>query len=336
MTMKQRYLFTLLFLGVFFQTLAQSNLTGEDIINKSIEFCGGKENLSKIKSSNLIYDFYTSDDSHASLIIKREISKSYMRTVLSQKHIASSMHYYNLTLTLINGEEKKVISDINKIEEIKLQTYNQPQYGYKELSYKFKRLDDQKFSHFDCYTVSATDKNGYTTLNYFDKTNFRLIMIIYPNGNKSILMEYEFKDNVLFNTQIINVEENSEQTRLVLQKIENNIKINPLWFKLDNSNSTSVPDSIKTGTFVSADSTLVNRTASVQTEQNDNFNQTLILAWFNNYIFAMVNSKSINKSPLESRDNILVKIVSWNKDEYVCHYYSNGISGTQEYKIKNN
>jgi len=49
----------------------------------------------------------------------------------------------------------------------------------------------------------------------------------------------------------------------------------------------------------------------------------------------MINSKSLDKKgPLETGDNIAVKIVSCNKNEYVCHYYSNGIAGTEEYKVK--
>ena len=226
-------------------------------------------------------------------------------------------------------ETKKVINDLNTVEEIKLQTYNQIQYGYKELSYSLERLDDQKFSSFDCYVISATAKNGYKTLNYFDKTNFRLIMVVYPKGNKSLLMEYVFRDSVLFNTKILNVEDNSEQMTLVLTKLTNNIDIIPLWFSVNNSQSTSIPDNIKKGTFVSADGALVIRTGSIQTEQKGDYNATLSLSWLNNYTYAMADS-----SPLHTANNILVKIISWDNNGYVCHYYSHKVSGTQEYKIK--
>lgn len=334
--MKQTFFLIIFTIRIFF-SFAQTNLTADDILNKSIEFCGGLNNMSKIKSSRLFYDLSTSDGSHISLIMQREVSKSYMRSVLSTKHLPTSMHFDGTNLTVINGETKKVVDDIKTIEEIKLQTYNLPQLGYKELSYNLKRLDDQKFSHFNCYVVNATSENGYTTLNYFDKTNFRLIMIIYPKGNKSLLMEYLFKDGVLFNSKILNVEENSEQTTLVLNKLENNVLINKIWFQVDNSASTSIPAYIKKGTFISSDETVLIRTDSIQTEKSKKGDpeHLLFLVWFNNYIYAMVDSKSLNKKqPTETGDNIVVKIVSWNKEEYVCHYYSNGVAGIQEYRTK--
>lgn len=163
-------------------------------------------------------------------------------------------------------------------------------------------------------------------------------MIIYPKGNKSLLMAYEFRDSVLFNTTILNVEENSQQTTLVLRKLDNNVHINPLWFQIDSSTSTSVPGNIRQGTFISSDGTLLRRTASVQTEksQNGKLEYTLFITWFNNYTYTMVHSTSTSKTrPFETGGSIVVKIVAWNRDEYVCHYFSNGVSGTQEYKVKN-
>jgi hypothetical protein len=314
---------------------SQIEFSAQDILEKSIDFCGGIKNISKIKSTSLVYELGLKDSSLASIIIKREISNKYTRSFISEKHSPSSMQFDGSELTIINAENKRIVNDINSIEEIKLQTYNHPQIGYKELNYSLKRLEDQKFNYFDCFVVRATAKNGYITLNYFDKTNFRLLMIIYPKGNKSLLQEFVFKDSVLFNSRILNVDENSDQMTWVLRKIENNIKINPLWFKVDKSTNTSLPEYIKKGIFISADSTIVNRTDSIQTEKNSKLNHTLFLTWINNYTFGLINYELINKKiHIGTEDIILVKIVSWNKNEYVCHYFLKGASGTQEYKIQ--
>ena len=81
-------------------------MTADDILNKSIEFCGGAKNISKIKSSNLVYDLTTGDGSKASVIIKRIVSQKYMRSFLSDKYMPISMLYDGSTLTSIDGNKK--------------------------------------------------------------------------------------------------------------------------------------------------------------------------------------------------------------------------------------
>jgi len=249
------------------QVNGQDNLTAEAIMNKSIDFCGGMKNISKIKSSSLLYTIIVGDSSRVSLVVKRIVSQKFMNSLLSDKHMPNSTHFNGVTLTTINGDLKLVEDNLDAMEEVKLQTYNLQQVGYKELSYSLKRLDDMDFGHFKCYVVSATGKNGYMTLNYFDKTDFRLIMVIYPKGNKSLMMEYTFKDSVLFNTKIVNVEENDDKITWLLNDIENNKTINPLWFDVGNATSTFLPRDIKSGTFISSSGAIVDRMEYSQTER---------------------------------------------------------------------
>jgi hypothetical protein len=162
--MKHVFISILVFIIILYYGKAQADLTAEDIVNRSIKFCGGVENISRIKTTDLIYDLTTSDSNHASLIIKRVNSQKYMRSLLSDNALPTSMHYDGTTLTAINGENKTTITDVSTIEEIKLLTYYHPQVGYRELSYSLKRLEDQQFNNFNCYVVSATAKNGYTIL----------------------------------------------------------------------------------------------------------------------------------------------------------------------------
>ena len=50
---------------------AQENLTAKEILVKSIEFCGGRDNIEKIKSSSLVYDLVSGDGGHGSVVVKR-------------------------------------------------------------------------------------------------------------------------------------------------------------------------------------------------------------------------------------------------------------------------
>ncbi len=332
--MKAFIVLIVLFVGM--NTCAEAQ-TAEEILDKSIALCGGVEKISKIKSTSLLYDLTTSDSSHTSLIMKRQYAQKYMQSTLSETNVSSSLHYDGSSCVAINGEDKMVVRDLASIDEMKLRLYDHIQFAYKQLGYELNRLEDQKFASFDCYTISATSKKGYMTLNYFDKTDFHLLMIIYPDGSKSVIQDYGYKDDVLFNTKVVNVDQNSNQTTLMLQSVNLNTEINPLWFSPGKSKSTAVPLTIKEGTFIASNGIVLNRTATVQTEKGPkgDWEHRLYLNWFNNYIYAMVNSRSVNKKPpYDTGDNILVKIVGWNESEYVCHFYTNRVSGTADYKLK--
>lgn len=312
---------------------AQVDFTAKEILAKSIEFCGGRDSIAKINSSSLIYDLTTGDSGHGSVVEKRIIAKQYMKSVLLPGHVPKSMHYDGTALTGINGGDKTLISDLSEKEEVKLLTYNLPQYGYVELSFVVERIDDQQFNQFDCYVVRATSKSGYTTLNYFDKSNFRLIMIIYPKGNRSLLMGYVFKNNVLFNSKIVNVVNGLEQSILTLKRIDNNIDINPLWFRVSNTMPYAPPADVKDGAFTSNDGSVLTRNGAVQTEQNGSSTFKLFLTWIDTYTYSMAYDEGfLSQKEMKTKDIILVKIVSWNQYGYVCHYYSEGVGGTQDYK----
>lgn len=313
-------------LAVNSESQAQTTLTADDIVNHSIRFSGGVRNLARIQSSSLTYMLILPDTSHAGLILKRETGKKYMQSMMSPKYAPTASYFDGSIYTSIEDESKRIITDVSAIEEVRLLTYNLPQYGYQQLGYRLERLDDQKFSHFDCYVVSATASNGYQTLNFFDKTNCRLLMTSYPRGNKSVMMEYDFKDSVLVNTTVMSISEKHEQTLWKLLQIKNNFAINSLWFQPGKDKSTAVPADIRKGSFTASNGSVLTRTDQMQSEQAPNFQTTLPLHWLNNYQYIMVMGTQEEKpSP------ILVKIVGWNADGYVCHYYTDRATGTEEY-----
>jgi hypothetical protein len=315
-------------------------LTAEDIINKSIEFCGGNENIKKIASTELTYKLIDADSSIASVIIKRKQASRYLRSVLSTSHTPQTLYFDGAKVSFVEDLKIQHNDKLEEIEEVRLQTFDVIQYGYKELGYKFDRLNDQKFSHYDCLVVRATAKNGYSTLNYFDKTNFRLLMLVYPTGSKSVLTDFTFRDSVLFNTGIINVDKDLKQQILELQNIEINRPINTSWFTPPFKDKISIPEFIRTGNFKPVFGTpgLLTRNSFSQTETynegKSEFN--LQVEWNNDYILSLTNSESVNTTGnVKTGDKILVKFLSWDENGYVCHYFSKGNGGTQEYiKVK--
>lgn len=305
-----------------------SELTAEEIINSSIEQIGGVQKLQSVKTSEFAYAFINSVQEIASIIEKRNIGKYFTQSILSKKHTARTTFFDGQQVVIINGDS---IDNYNleKIkEEVELKTYDHIQYGYKKLGFSLKRLPDENFNNFDCYVVRAESKNGYSTINFFDKSNAKLIMIVYPSGDKSLVIEQIEKNGIHYNSHIINTKENGEISHLKLLDVKINNPIADVWFKSPYNNVVKIPNDIKIGEFSPTDSnSILTRNEFEQIEKyGGNKKVTTILKWKSNDTFELKTKNNINAEQI-----ILVRVVSWNEDEYVCHYITDKAVGTQEY-----
>lgn len=316
-----------------------SNLTAEEIVNRSIIFSGGEKRISQIKSTDLNYLLIQPDKSTAIVNEKRKTGQKYVQSILSMQHVPQTTFFDNKKLSRINGDSVIKINKLHSVEEIKLRTYNQIQYGYKAFKYKLTRLPDKKFQNFDCYVVDATADNGYSTMNFFDKTNFRLLMVVYPNGNKSAMIKYIHKDSVLFNSEIVNTFPGSEDLQVLkLQHINLNTDISDLWFNCPYKDKVIIPAHIKTGVFVSTngDKTTFTRSETSQDYENEQgkFIMKRLLKWANNDTYGLIDEKAIINKDTSPESEILVRIISWDKKSYVCQWIAGKYTDTQDYKIK--
>ena len=152
-------------------------------------------------------------------------------------HINQTTIYDVRKVTKINGLSLSESKQLKTLDEIKLKTYSR---------YTIERKNDVKFKNFNCYVLKATSKSGYSTLNYFDRKNFRLLMVIYPNGNKSLMIEYEFKNSTLINSHIVNTFANSEEKQIIkLGKYQTKRKYSDLWFNCPYNKTVLVPENKK-------------------------------------------------------------------------------------------
>lgn len=330
-----KYLFFIhLFLSQF--TIGQNNdLTAEQILDSSIAFCG---KLTHGTRSELTFGTLMPDKSTATIDEKRIEGEKYTQCILSMSHISQTTFFNGKTLTRINGDSILEIKQLKNIDEIRLKTYSNLQVGYKMLDYEIERKDDIKFKHFDCYVLRTTSKNGYSTLNYFDKTNYRLLMVVYPNGNKSLMIEYEFKNNILINSHIVNISANSEESQTIkLAKYKTDRTFSDLWFKCPYIEKVVIPETIKTGTFKSTngpDAKFI-RTSSAQNYSDDTGNKILTryLKWMNSDSMGLISEEDIKNNNTSPESNILVRIISWDSKGYVCQWMTGKYSDTQDYKL---
>jgi hypothetical protein len=331
--------FILIFAPVLLFAQKPEDLTAQQILDASLAFCGGEAQISKIQSSKINYLLIEPDQSTAIINEQLKTGEKYVQSILSKTHVPQTTFFDGKKISRVDGNTVKHISDIKSQEEIKLKTYNQIQYGYKKLKYKLSRAADEAFKNFDCFVVKATAANGYMTINFFDKTNFRLLMVVYPNGNKSAMIEYIVKDDVLFNSHIVNTFAGSEDLQILkLHTIDLNVNISDSWFDCPYTDKIDVPERIKLGKFKSTNGaeTTFDRTATAMDYTNDKGEITLkrLIKWnaISPDTFVLVDEDAVKGNIQSGASEILVRIVSWDKNGYVCQWLTDKYTDTQDYK----
>lgn len=319
-----------------------NSLTAGQILNSSIKFSGGESRIKSIKSADANYLLIQPDKSTAVINEKIKTGQKYVQSVLSMTHVPQTTFFNGKILSRVDGSSAIHVDSLTKIEEIKLKTYSQLQYGYRALGYKVTRLPDKKFENFDCYVLNAEAPNGYITMNFFDKTNYRLLMVVYPNGNKSLMIDYVFQDSVLFNAHILNTfAGSSEVQELRLQNVTLNPDIAEIWFNCPYDKDVYIPAYIKTGHFESINGTKTEfiRSATSQDykDETGRFVKKRILKWWTYHdTYGLIDEKAIQNNDKSPESQILVRIISSNKEGYVCHWIAGKYTDTQDYKLKDN
>jgi hypothetical protein len=318
----------------------RDELTASQIVNSSLAFSGEELRISKIESSRINYLLIQPDQTTAIINQQLRTGKKYVECILSKTHTPQTTFFNGEKISRVDGTSITHVTDLQSKEEVKLKTYNQIQYGYKQLKYQFVRLPDQKFKNFDCFVVKAIAEAGYTTINFFDKTNFRLLMVAYPNGNKSTFIDYFFKDSVLFNSHIVNTFANSNDVQILkLQTIDLNASISDTWFNCPYTDKIVIPQYIKTGKFVSTTgaSTIFNRT-EISMDYTDNKGNVILkrfLAWgiTSPDTFGLIDEQAFKNNDKSSSSQILVRVVSWDEHGYVCQWITDKNTDTQDYNL---
>jgi hypothetical protein len=145
-------------------------------------------------------------------------------------------------------------------------------------------------------------------------------MVVYPNGNKSAMIEYIVKDDVLFNSHIVNTFAGSEDLQILkLHTIDLNVNISDSWFDCPYTDKIDVPERIKLGKFKSTNGaeTTFDRTATAMDYTNDKGEITLkrLIKWnaISPDTFVLVDEDAVKGNIQSGASEILVRIVSWDK-----------------------
>lgn len=322
----------------------QDKLTASQIVDSSLVFCGGELEISKINSAEISYLVIEPNGSAETVHYKLKTGEKYVQCMLSKTYMPQTMFFNGEKISKVNGDSVTHITDLESKEEVKLKTYSLIQYGYKKLNYRLSRLPDHKFENVDCFVVNATAQNGYEITNFFDKKNYRLVMVVYPNGNKSVMMDYVFKDGILFNSKVANTFANSTNKNILnevqtweLVSVDLNKNISDTWFNCPYANKVFVPNYIRSGHFTSTNgvsTTFIRDGISMNyTDDKGNVDLRTFLTWVSPDTFVLINEQVLKKNDKSSSSQIFVRVISWDDKGYVCQWITDKYTDTQDYKL---
>lgn len=323
---------------VFFVSLAygqnsDKTLTANQIIQRAIDSSGGDKIFDLVKNVETISQIVTSKGDTLYFSVKRMGFDKYYISSLSLGYTNTTTVYNKGKAALISNENAQEILDPLKLEELQLQSYIFLEYGYKKLGYTLKREADQKFQNFDCFVVLASSPLGRTTINYYDKKTGNLIMIIYPNLNKLVFIDFYKAKGITCPSKILMVDTLGGITSSTLTKLSYDEALDSNWFNIPSTGVYKAPKTFRTGTFKylnTNDDAKVVREETKQTEIAGESKKEYKIEWSTDNDYLIYRLKNVaNPSTNDNIEYIKVRITSWTKNKYYCQYItSNNIGGT--------
>jgi len=325
------------FVSLTYGQNSDKTLTASQVIQRAIDSSGGDKIFDLVKNVETISQIVTSKNDTLYFSVKRMSFDKYFISSLSLGYANTTTVYNKGKAALISNQNAQQILDPLKLEELQLQSYISPEYGYKKLGYILERQDDQKFENFDCFTLLVSSPLGRVTINYYDKKTGNLIMIIYPNLNKSVFIDFYKAKGITCPSKILMVDTLGAITSSTLTKLNYDDNLDSNWFDIPAAGAFKAPETFKTGTFKylnSNDDAKVVREGTKQTEIAGRSKKEYKIEWSTNNDYLIYRLKDASKSPTNDNiEYIRVRITSWTKHRYYCQYItSSNIGGTYAFE----
>jgi hypothetical protein len=155
---------------------AQKNniLDAVEIVNKSIDAMGGKENLESIKT--LYTDSRTEmEGRQVNWIVKEMLpNKGTFQVVYNNRTVYQNMYDGKNGYEISNGEKKKADDEEFKDKKYKKNIFNELDYIDSNL-WKLELIGEEKVDSKLCYKIKATLVNGLVKMLYYDKKTYFLV-----------------------------------------------------------------------------------------------------------------------------------------------------------------
>lgn len=310
------------------QQRASKDITANEIIQRAIDNAGGEEKLKANKSAEFMSLLILDEKDTLYISVKRKGTDKFYTSVMSHKYENTTTVFNNGKAVFIKNNIAEKITDPVKLEDLALKCYPSIEYGYKKLGYKLIRIEDHKFTNFDCYGIIAESPSGNRTINYYDKATGNNLMIMYPSGGKTIFRSYLPHKGFLYGNELLlmDAKGTSSTSDLMSIKVDENTDDN--WFNLLPAGDCTPPANFKTGQFryvgEKDPTSFIVREGDKQRESN---NTEYTIQWLSDSDYLLYRLKYVSAPAVnENIEYFKVRITSWSGNKFYCHY----ITGANE------
>lgn len=332
MKLQYRILILTLLTGTQAVRAQQDKLTAMDIVQRSIDSTGGDRKFDTVNTGDFVNLLLIDQRDTISLITKKKGFNKYWTSTLSIGYANITTIYNNGRAVIIKNDTVREIIDPLELEALAFSCYISTDYAYKKLGYKLTRLDDEKFENFDCYAVLAESPLGQHSVNYYDKKNGKLLMIIYPSGNRSINTEYFKHEGVSVPFKVLmSSHQQGKYTWSRLEQLDYEPPSDTGWFTLPAKGSYKAPQSFRTGTFnflSNNGSGKIVRGDQGEVESIKDVKNTYEIKWMSDNDYLIFRLKNSASPP--TNDNIeyrKCRIITWSGNKYYCQYLTSSYAG---------
>ncbi|MEH0157094.1 hypothetical protein V6R21_23435 [Limibacter armeniacum] len=226
-----KYFSPLLFLFLPLQILAQSEPTGEEIINKFIEAIGGEKRLKKIKSVRMITKGGSESLGVNSTMYSYRKFPNYIRIEICEENDTTINICNNgIGKAIKNGEEKEM--DETTLRGLKEETLLFPELYFIEQGYKIHNAGEKPYK-LGYYEVELTDPHGNKRINYYNVDSGLLYLSRdLETRTSTYYTHYKEFNKVLIPTVAV-MEVGIHQLRFVTEVYEANMKIEESLFRIE-------------------------------------------------------------------------------------------------------
>lgn len=220
---------------LFAGSVAEADMTADEIITKYLENTGGVDTHKSIKSMKMEGKAFMQQMPFDIFIANREPAQSYMKFSSDMFEIINGTDGEQAwqKVPMVEGFIFMEGEDLERsIEQARINPY----LDYKERGGKMNLLGEEPVKGSDCYKVEYIKPTGDTTHLYFSKNNFHLLKETNPNVSM-LYANYKEVDGLEFPHKMTILQQGQR-----IMMVVNNIEINP---ELDDSLFTPPADSLK-------------------------------------------------------------------------------------------
>jgi len=304
----------------------QDTLSAQTILQRAIDSEGGDQLLDSVNTMDFVQLIVTPVHDTLFRAVKKMGQDRYFVCVAGLTQESSTTIYNAGRAVVIRKGIAEPITDPSSLEDLHESAFSSTDFAYKKLGYKLTRMPDEQIENFDCYILVAESPGGQRSINYYDKHNGHLLMVVYVIAgiqHKTIFARY-YKQRGIAIPQLLLIGQGDDAavTQVTLGRIDDDAVIDSGWFRLPVAGTCIAPDFFKRGSFncIRENGNFeVVVTRDNLTELGKNGQAIYHIQWTGDSDYILTRDGEQRKC----------RIINWSGNKCYCHCIGSGIGSGQ-------